>query len=561
MEFNSTVVNDNEKLDVYFDVKEIKTIINLKTGQEKKSYRLILKTMAGDEIAEKEISDIDNIKLYEDFKYADALLSERDRKRLKHQIQLKSLQIEPTKVYQCSPGLQKDEDGANLIFVGDELFSDKPIVAKYSYDSDYKLRHKKEVTDDNREDFVKRGFHRYISFWPEVSEMIFYGALYGVLKPYMHHLGLISGFIFFLVAPMGHLKTSMARLYFLWGTKEENLKSTFVAYVQNQKLIKNIKNCIGMCYLLDDLHPVATTNDKKKESQRLDVISRTVTESDDCGHVVMTGESIYDYGTLSCLDRILQVNIPKLGSGELERKKREIQKLDPDFMPEVVRYFQKTLIENYEQVMGDIQSFLENGNNDICENTDSSLRAATHAKYIMLTEFLFRKYCCDSSKELSGYDNLKQTVETNLNNQQNIMNQQRKDVERDYIKDLYSILTSKDKFVFFVTLEEQYSVENEKHCFYKGHNLYFTSKALRYCFCQYLNRTVDLQKIVKSFDAAGILERSGNYYQKKFKGTWHYVISKPMLELYLNKSSASNEVKVIEITNEDWKILPITRKH
>ncbi len=558
MKVNSSAVNNDEELDVCFEVKEIKTVINLKTGKEKKYYRLVLKTVDGEDIAEKELSSIDNIRLYEDFKYPDALLSERERKILKYQIQSKSLRIVPNKVYQCSAGLQKDEDGTNLILIGNELFSDRPIVAKYFYNSDYQLRYKKEVTDDNREDFVKRGLSSYISFWPEVSEVIFYGALYGVLKPYMYHLGLISGFIFFLVAPMGHLKTSMARLYFLWGTKEEKLKSTFVEYVQNQKIIKNIKSCIGMCYLLDDLHPAATTNDKKKESQRLDVISRTVTENDDCGHVVMTGESIYDYGTLSCLDRILQINLPKLESEKLERKKREIQKLDSDFMPEVVRYFQQKLMGNFDQVIKDIQLFLEDSNNVTCEEIDSSLRAATHAKYVMLTEYLFRKYCCDNDQNLSGYINLKKAIGNNIKIQQRMMNQQRKDVERDYVKDLYSILNN--KVITFVTLEEDYSVDNERTCFFKNNKFYITPNVLRYAFCQYLKRTVNLQKIVKSFDVAGILEKSGKYYQKKFKGTWHYVISKPMIQLYLSESLADYEVKQ-ENCDEDYIVPIINRKY
>ena len=46
---------------------------------------------------------------------------------------------------------------------------------------------------------------------PKVTVVLFYAALLGAIKPLLNHLSVITDFIIGVVAPSGHLKTSLTR--------------------------------------------------------------------------------------------------------------------------------------------------------------------------------------------------------------------------------------------------------------------------------------------------------------------------------------------------------------
>ncbi len=438
-------------------------------------------------------------------------------------------------MYECVQGIQTIKNNHILLW-GDEIYADCNPVDKIVCNEKIRFRRKKGLQDCQREIFIQEELPKFLNFWEGISELIFYGAMYGCLKPFLHELGMNSGFIVMLVGPMGHLKTSIAQKFFLWGTRKDEMKSTFSDYVRNSEILEKINRHIGACYLIDDLHPVATINDRQKQIQRLDVIARRITENDNCAHVVTTGESTYEYGTLSCLDRIMLINIPKQDSDGLKEKKQLLKKLDNDFMPEIARYFENKLMTNYNDVLEDVSNFLEGSAGiDILKDENWTLRTSAHARYILLTQFLFRKYCCNDSKEVSGYDSLLKAIARNVELQEQSMCRKRDDDQRDYAYVLYKILSeqTEKRIVHIAFGQNDYMVNDPSTCFFKNGQFYFTSESLSTCFAKYIGKPICLKKAIKALYEAGVLVTYERYYQKKLNGINHYVISKWMLDLYV----------------------------
>ena len=94
------------------------------------------------------------------------------------------------------------------------------------------------ITPDNKDDTIKitatskleikpektknlQAIKNCINFMPGVTELLFYAALLGAVKPLLNFLGVITDFIIAIIAPSGHLKTTLTRLYALWLVQRE----------------------------------------------------------------------------------------------------------------------------------------------------------------------------------------------------------------------------------------------------------------------------------------------------------------------------------------------------
>ena len=108
---------------------------------------------------------------------------------------------------------------------------------------------------------LKERISTYINFMPKVTVVLFYAALLGAIKPLLNHLSVISDFIIGIVAPSGHLKTSLTRLYTKWLVDEDELEISFDESIRSDVLQKRIEQAAGQNFLIDDLHKKSSTYD------------------------------------------------------------------------------------------------------------------------------------------------------------------------------------------------------------------------------------------------------------------------------------------------------------
>lgn len=108
----------------------------------------------------------------------------------------------------------------------------------------------------------------------------------------MIETGNIPGFVTALIAPSGHLKTTLARIYTQWTVTTSNLETLFDDRISNDKLTKNIYLAVGLNYLIDDYHKKNREYDKRKYRDRLDAVTRIASENKMAAMIFITAESI-----------------------------------------------------------------------------------------------------------------------------------------------------------------------------------------------------------------------------------------------------------------------------
>lgn len=518
-------------------IPSVEEVIVLKKGKNQNDERLYVVKLLEPGVKDYGIRKVDNlreIKYFEDFRCPCALLSKEERR-----YHLEKLQEDATRnckeekvVLDSVSGFVKVENNTMQIF-GDEVIKPPNAPDIQLWNPLYRVRKKMVSTEGELDNFIKEQRPLYLSFWPGVSEPLFYIALHCITKLFLVEMKEDSGFLPLLVGPPGHLKTTMAKKYCLWN-EDINVQSiTFQSHYRNSKLEVIIESFAGSNFLGDDLHSIASDYGRKKQADRLDEFARMATNGKSCAGIVITGESVVDVGIFSCLDRIVQIRIPKLSSSELKEKKLKLEKLDEDFMPEMARYYATQLLNNYDEVIVDIRNFLDENKESAFKDTDGTLRVARHVMYIKLTEYLFRKYCCHGLAALSGTKELNKALTKNRKMQEDELNKIRDEQEHDYVQDLYNILNEHtQKYIKAEVDSDLYDKNNSGSCFFKDNCWYLTRQAMQKCFVNYLNRTVKLSLVVNQLKENGILVQGNSSDCKKFAGKYHYVISADMLRVY-----------------------------
>lgn len=406
-------------------------------------------------------------------------------------------------------------------------------------------------------EFETKSVTSCLEMLPGVSELMFYGSLYAIVKPFLNEVEIEGGFVNALVGPAGHLKTSLVRKYALWLENKVMQELGFHISIRNQTLLEMIEKMSGQNYLLDDLHPMPNRNDHIKQQQRLEAIVRHVNLKKTCANLFVTGESLADMGIFSCIDRTLQITIPSMSIVEIEGLKSRMSNLPDYFMRNIAFIFAKRLMQNYNQVLVDIEAFYERNKNATTQNSGYATRIHRYALFYKLTRFLFCKYCNDFERGENDKEAFENALETQLAIQdkelqyiaksEELARNRKKEEQSDYAMALFEIINKEESITLIHDVSQYFC--HESTCCMKDGRVYFTSKALEYAFMRHYERHISIKDVVCQLQKQGILETEpgSRGKQKNFKSKKHYVISMRVLLYYLHSQNYSLSEELLKL--------------
>ena len=147
--------------------------------------------------------------------------------------------IVPTKeLIQVSDGLQEIH-GSPIYIMGENVIEcPNKKVEEIEYETSFCLQ--KEIS----ENIIKAQYEKYLHWFPGVSEILFFSAMFGVVKPFLHKLGIDAGFTTVLIGPPAHLKTTLIRQYALWLEPREQQEIGFYFAKKNQQILEDMVRCL-----------------------------------------------------------------------------------------------------------------------------------------------------------------------------------------------------------------------------------------------------------------------------------------------------------------------------
>lgn len=510
-------------------VSEKRTVYNSDMKFGNVEYRIYAEYTDGRPSTSKWFYDLKKIELW-DFEINDSLLAKEKKNLIQFKLRHEAERVKNQIIVNVYSGLYSIQ-GTQVYVVGDQVFTTSTSALS---DIVYKTHFKISTIEYTKQKEYEM-CQRYINLIPGVSEMLFYGALYAIVKPFVECLDINAGFVIGLVGPPGHLKTTLVRNYALWLTIKEMQEIGFYFSKKNQLLLDEIDILSGQNYLLDDLRRVESRVENIRQQQRLDIISRHVNMMKGCANVFVTGESLSDMGIFSCIDRVLQIRIPRMNDVEILKLKNNLSGLDMNFMSSLALQFAKILMSNFETVIDDIEKYYnENSIVDEARN-GCAIRTHRYAMFLRLTEFLFKKYyVTNRNGSLNEDDVLGIAIETQCNIQQiELQNLCNNESAPDYIADIFLAINKGEKIK---TLNNPNNYVNyEKSCLVNNGRIYITSAALKNLLFILYGRFVDLKLVIKRLHEEGILEEEANSrgYQKNYCKKKHYVISVDFLVAYM----------------------------
>lgn len=436
-------------------------------------------------------------------------------------------------------GIKKIEQKPIFFFGQHILLPEKEKLENVIFKSCFRLN----VADE----FKVKSVSECLEMLPGVTELLFYGSLYAIVKPFLDELKIEGGFVNALVGEPGHLKTSLIRKYALWLDAREMQELGFHFSIRNQSMLNLIETMSGQNYLIDDLHQTPNRNDNLKQQQRLEAIVRHVNMVSTCANIFITGESLADMGIFSCIDRTLQITISKMSTTEIENLKSRMSALPDCFMRNIAFVFAKRLMKNYDSVLADIKEFDEQNKNATTQDSGYVTRIYRYAMFYKLTRFLFCKYCDDFERGKNDKEAFEKALETQLDIQykelqylaknEELKRIRKKEEQSDYVIDLFEIINKEESITLIHDAKQYFCHENT--CCMKDGSVYFTNRALEHAFLLYYGRFISTKDVIRQLQMNGILETEpgSRGKQKNFKNRKHYVINMRVLLYYLHSKN------------------------
>lgn len=485
------------------------------------------------------LDDLRNIDFWDKFQLNDAAMDKKSRDLVTSKLLYEAAKAEKEYVFRLHSGLQ-------MVNKTPVYLMGRRVIMPLSAENDPTIRFQDSMGRDvERADLSgtieEENILAYLQVFPGTSEILFYASLYAVVKPFLSRMNIDAGFLVALIGPSGHMKTTLCRQFALWLEPDESQESGFYQNVRNRTILDEIGKYRGMNYLVDDFHMVMDQPGRVRQRERLDQIARYVVSERNCANVIITAETLEEAGVLSCQDRILQIPFPRLPDEELRKLKQRDSGLQPMLMRDLSLWFALKLLQNYETVMTDIRSYYDR---NMTGSAAGVYRVNRWAAFLRLTEWLFRKYFLGDE----GKDLCQQKFETALLRlvqvQEEAMKKLREKAEQpDYIVGFSESLSH--NYIKVLHDPGEYIIDGKvqnKTCFLDSKcRIYITSGELRSLMVRRYQRLIQLQDIVRQFHGHGILEEESGSggFQKNFKGIKHYVISIPMMVLYLQEHGCS----------------------
>lgn len=471
-----------------------------------------------------------NLDLFDLFGVNESTVTSEVRKILLFKLMHEAEQISWETVADSHLGLQVIRDRQLYVF-GQHILWENGNMDTITILTHYKLAANNDI---DRHELLKQ-CHSYISLMPGITEILFYGSLFAIVKPFLAQLKIPCGCLLALVAPAGHLKTTLVRIYALWLDIPDKQEIGFYSHNRDKEILNMIECLQGQNFLLDDMHKIKDSNESRRQERRLDTVSRHVNMKMNCANVIITGETMEDMGIFSCMDRIFQIRIPKMNAEQIEGLKRKISLLQQGLMPSIAYHFVKALMGKYEAVMKDIKQFYSENLYDSEAGEGYATRIYRYGMFIRMTRYLFEKYLCDPELYcLKVEKSLDSAIKEQIRLQQEELQKIRsREESRDYVAEFYKILYDNGKYIQLCAQKEY--TDCEKSCVLYKDKIYITTAAIKNALFNRYQQYVAPKLITDALHEAGILEEEphSNGRQKNFAGKKHYVLCRKMFANYM----------------------------
>lgn len=373
-----------------------------------------------------------------------------------------------------------------------------------------------------------------INFMPGVTELLFYASLLGAVKPLLNYWGVVTDFIIALIAPSGHLKTTLARLYALWLSQREAQEISFSDTIRNDKLQHMSEECAAQNFLIDDYHTVSKAYTKNRYRDRLDHATRIVSGSRNSANIFITAESLKDSVIFSAADRMLQIHIGRMAPEELSMYKDKLSEIPDDAMPRIALAFVQKILNDFEQAGKTVSDFLDNFETPAWCKGDT--RMGNQYKVILLVELLFRTYMCNNDLEISAHIRLGKALQEHGKRQLKQLDLlRREDTEYNFLLILDEIIKegTKSTDINIVIVRGQYDETTGSQALLEGNFFYITGNALLACMRNHIGYpSIRLHDVSSQLHDAGVLMEDTDKRTKKFLTCRHYVIALDALKQY-----------------------------
>ena len=481
-----------------------------------------------------ELASLDNISCFDLWQCPNINISGKEQKLIVNKLQLEAARKEAEESIICNQGLQS-YNGKSIYVLGNRVIGAENLKEEIVLKSNSIFYNVDNIQSEQLGYLAKQ----IMKIMPGSSEIMFYYSLQAIVKPILCEMGINTNYILAVVGPSGHLKTSLAKTFYLWLEDEGKQKVGFSSLMRTYRILEAIDENSGMNYLVDDFHIYEKTQDITRQNKRLDDIVRHIEEKTDCANVVITGE--YVQGIFSCLDRMFVLEIPKMNEVQLTDLKANLNMISKGLMPMIAFSFAKALMENLMEVKEVCNKFYQENCINPNPGNENATRTYRHSVFLKLTELLYRKYMCNNSKEMSCYNELEYAIANHYEMQQKKLRSINIAEQYDYVSDVINMLNGNNKYLEIKINSDKY-IDYEHTCIQQGDFIYITRNALRYGMMKYYQRTVNINKIVRKLEDEGILNIGTDTLTKKYRNKRHYVISVEFLKLYKRYKENSDTV-------------------
>ena len=131
--------------------------------------------------------------------------------------------------------------GVPVYVAGEHIFCYGELPATYEVATRNTMQ---PVRYEDRKEILKL-CRPYFGLMPGTSELLFYGSLFAVVKPFLSQLRILCGFLLSLVAPPGHLKTTLVRNYALWLNRKGLQETSFCSRQRDQHILNDLNRLSG----------------------------------------------------------------------------------------------------------------------------------------------------------------------------------------------------------------------------------------------------------------------------------------------------------------------------
>lgn len=527
----------------YPEVTKVIKTLNINTGEETTQYEVKVRYKDGEESPPCTVNNLNKIDWFEAYNIFEDI-SSKDSKRLTSLLRKEAIECANIEQKVLAPsGFYLTDAGpyqvmGDCVVKPDGFREDMRITPK----PDFEIKRNPPKSEKDINDTIEN----FLSFMPDVSELLFYVSLLGVIKPILVANEKIVDFFSCIVAPSGHLKTTLAKTYALYLKNKEEQIIDFADTIRSDVLQKRLGKLKTQNFLIDDYHAVSKSYTRQKYKERLDMAVRG---GANFANIIFTAEALEKGDAIfSAMDRLLYIDIKLMSADEILSYKNKLSTLAGYDMSEVAIYFVQKLLDNYEKVIdrinGDGIIKVHNQKPNRPDWDDGSTRMGNVYDVMLLVENLFCEFVCNGDKEHSHHKDFVEALnKTCAKHSARLKRQRAAEQKYDYIVLLNEMIldgAACEELGIKLTTKEYNDAGGENRvCAFRekdikngSDKLYITGNALAASLRKRTGQHVSLKKVSDELHDAGILIEDLDKRSKKFEGRRHYVLDLERLKEY-----------------------------